>query len=91
MLGNAEIIHALEHKARSIGMCERYHAFGRLVEAGDAVEDRRLAGAIRADECGNVVARRDEGEIADRDKTAEAHGEVLQAQDRITVDQRHQP
>jgi hypothetical protein len=36
--------------------CQRHHAFGRLVEAGDAVEHRRLAGAIRADQRGDLAA-----------------------------------
>ncbi len=39
----------------------------RLVEAGDAVEHRGLAGAVRADQRGDVAAARVEGEIVDGD------------------------
>ena len=35
---------------------ERQPPFGRLVEAGDAVEDGGLAGAVRADQRGDVAA-----------------------------------
>ena len=35
---------------------ERKAPLGRLVEAGDAIEDRRLARAVRADQRGDVAA-----------------------------------
>ena len=35
---------------------EREPPFGRFVEAGDAVEDGGLAGAVRSDQRGNVAA-----------------------------------
>jgi hypothetical protein len=49
----------------------------RLVEAGDAVENGGLAGAIGADQCGDVGGARGEGEIAHGGQAAEAHGEVF--------------
>ena len=56
---------------------ERQAPFGRLVEAGDAVEDRRLAGAVRADQRGDVAAPDGEGEGVDGDEAAEPHGEIF--------------
>ena len=41
---------------------EREPPFGRLVEAGDAVEHRGLAGAVRPDQRGDVAAPDGEGE-----------------------------
>ena len=60
-------------------MRERDPALGRLVEAGDAVEHRRLAGAVRPDQRGDVAAADGEGEVVDGDQAAEAHGQVLDA------------
>ena len=69
---------------------QRDHALGRLVEAGDAVEDGGLAGAVRADDGGDVAAAGLEGEVGDRDEAAEAHGQVLDRQDRVG-EPAHQP
>ena len=63
--------------AEAAAVAQRDAALGRLVEAGDAVEDRGLAGAVRADEGGDVAAADVEGEIVDGDEAAEAHGQVL--------------
>jgi hypothetical protein len=52
-------------------------ADGGLVEAGDAVEDRGLAGAVGADDGGDLLRPADEGDVVDGDEAAEAHGEVL--------------
>src|SRR5262249_24463470 len=49
----------------------------RLVKAGDAVEHRRLAGAVGPDQRGDVAAPRAETEIVAGDEPAEAHAEVL--------------
>src|SRR4029450_2182950 len=48
-----------------------------LVEAGDAVEDRGLAGAVGADDGGDLLRPADEGDVVDGNEGAEAHGEVL--------------
>ena len=52
-------------------------AFGRLVEAGHAVEDGCLAGAIRADEGGDVTPSHGERQVVDRRQSAEAHRQML--------------
>ena len=56
---------------------QRQAPFGRLVEAGDAVEHRRLAGAVGADERGDVAAPDLEREVVDGDEAAEAHRQML--------------
>src|SRR5690606_39182191 len=58
---------------------------GRLVEAGDAVEDGGLACAIRPDQRGDVTAADIEGKVVDGDEAAEPHGEMLDAEHRIPV------
>ena len=63
---------------------------GRLVEAGDAVEDGRLAGAVGADERGDVAAADRERQVAHGDEAAEAHGQVLDDEQRI-AQPAHQP
>src|SRR5260370_1654578 len=63
-------------------MGERNAAFGRLVEAGDAVEHRRLAGAVRSDQRSEVATVCREGEMIDGDEAAESHGEMLDPQQR---------
>ena len=47
-------------------MPKREQAFGRFVEAGNAVEDGGLAGAIRTDQCGDIAA----AAVNDRSSTA---------------------
>ena len=51
----------------------------RLVEAGDAVEHRGLAGAVRADQRRDLALARLEGQIIDGEETAEAHRQMLDA------------
>ena len=55
-LGDAIVGQALEQKVAAVFVGEPHHAGGRLVEAGDAVEDGGLAGAVRADQRGDVAA-----------------------------------
>jgi hypothetical protein len=55
---------------------------GRSVEAGDAVEHRGLAGAIRADDGSDGAPRGGEGNLLHRGQAAEAHGQLLDCQDR---------
>src|SRR5689334_12952483 len=54
----------------------------RLVEAGEAVEHRRLAGAVRADDRGDVPLVGGEGEVVDRGEAAEPHREMLDLEER---------
>ena len=86
-LRDPKIVHPLEQKARAVLMRERDPAFGRLVEAGDAVEQGGLAGAIGADDGGDVARLGREAEIADGGETAEAHRQMLDREQRI----RHHP
>ncbi len=80
--GNFVALHPFQQKRRLAGrMVEGDHALGRLVEAGDAVEDRCLARAVRPDESGDLAAPGREGEIVDRDQPAKAHGQVVNLQD----------
>ncbi len=66
-------------------MPQRDPPFGRLVEAGDAVEDGGLARAVRADQRCDVAAAGLEGEVADGDEAAEAHGQMLDREDRVGI------
>src|SRR5262249_51595438 len=66
-----------------IAVVQRDPPFGGLVEAGDAVEDGGLAGAVGPDQRGDLPARRREAKVADGNEPAEAHGQVLDAQHRI--------
>ena len=65
-----------------VAVSQRDAAFGRLVEAGNAVEHGGLAGAVRADQRGDLARAGVERQGVDGDEAAEAHGEVLDAQDR---------
>src|SRR5207245_290246 len=51
------------------------------VEARQAVEERRLAGAVRADEADDLPFVHVEGDRLERDDAAEANGEVTNGQD----------
>ena len=54
---------------------------GRFVEAGDAVEHRGLAGAVRTDHRRDLAFARSEGNIVHGHEAAEAHGHVLDRED----------
>src|SRR5690606_19948444 len=58
-------------------------SLGRFVETGDAVEDGRLARSIRTDKGRYVASPYRKGEIAHSHQTAEAHGEVLDRENRV--------
>ncbi len=65
---------------------EQRHAVERdvaaiaLVEPRDAVEERGLAGAVRADQADDAPGRDIEGDPVKGDDAAETHGNVLHAQ-----------
>ena len=69
-------------------MRQRDPALGGLIEAGDAVEDGGLAGAVRADDGGDFAPPGGKRELVDGGEAAEAHGEMLDAQDFVAA---HQP
>ena len=56
---------------------------GNLQVLHDAVEDRRLAGAVRADDAVDGALADVQIEFVDREKTAEAHRQPLRRQDRF--------
>ncbi len=63
----------------------RDHALRRLVEAGDAVEHGRLAGAVRADQRGDLAAPGLEGQVVDGHEAAELHRQMLDRQDGVVL------
>src|SRR5690606_35118743 len=81
LLGDAEPFHLLE-EVDPVGMVQREAPRGRLVEAGEAVEDRGLAGAVRADDRGDLALVGGERKIRDGNEAAEAHDEVLDLEQR---------
>ncbi len=81
--GYLEVRHAFEQEFRTTVTGEAYHALGRLVETGDAIEHRRLAGAVRTDQRGDLAAPGLEGQIADGDQAAEFHRQVLDLKKRL--------
>src|SRR3546814_10990907 len=80
-LGDAETLHPLQQEVAVPGR-QRQPSDGRLVEAGEAVEQRRLAGAVGADDAGDLGRAGGEGDVVDGQQAAEAHGQVLDRQQR---------
>ena len=58
-------------------------ARGRDVEAGEAVEERGLAGAVGADQADDLAVVDGEVDVADGGETAEAHGDAAGLEDRL--------
>ena len=81
-LGDTELGQALEQERSAIRMGEEQSADGRFVEAGNAVEQRGLAGAVRSDQRGDIPGARGETEVADGEEAAEAHGQMFDREDR---------
>src|SRR5262245_3288858 len=69
---------------RGVAVLQRDAALGRLVETGDAIEHRGLAGAVWSDQRGDLATLGDERQVIDGDETAEAHGEMLDVQHGIS-------
>ena len=65
---------------------KRDPALAERVEARQAVEQRRLAGAVRADEADDVAARDRERDAVERDDAAEADRHVLDLEQRLGFD-----
>ena len=55
-------------------------AVGRRQERGDQLEQRALAGAVRADHREDLAVRDLEADVVDRDQAAEALGQMLDAE-----------
>ena len=76
-----EVRHAFQQELASVLAAHGDHARGRLVEAGDAVEHGRLAGAVGADQGGDLAALCRKVEIVDGNKAAKAHRKMLHLED----------
>ena len=83
VFGDPEVEETLEQELPAFVVNEAHHALGRLVEAGDAIEDGGLAGPVGANERGDVAAPRNERKVADGDKSTETHGQMVDDQDRV--------
>jgi len=75
--GDAKVRQALEQVFSAILVAHSDHAHGRLVETGDAIEHGGLAGAVRADQRGDLAALGLEREVVDGHQAAELHRQVL--------------
>src|SRR5690349_23637007 len=64
-------------------MGERHAALAWLVEAGNAIEDGGLAGAVRPDQRGDVAGLGGEGQVIHRHEATKAHRQMLDAQERL--------
>ena len=82
LLGDAKFLESLEQKRLAAGMCELQPPNAWLVEAGDAIEQRSLAGPVRADKRGDLPFCGIEAEVAYGGQPAETHGEVFHLEDR---------
>jgi len=60
---------------------EQDAATARLVEAGQAVEHRGLASAVRADQGDDLFFLDGQGHAVDRQQAAEAHAQIFDFQD----------
>ena len=76
LAGNLVAHHPLEQH-RPIAGLHGEPADRRLVKAGDAIEDRGLAGAIRPYDCRDLARAGGKRYIVDRQQPAETHGEML--------------
>ncbi len=55
--GDAELDDLVDAQAREVAAAERHVAVGRLVDAGDEIEDRGLARAVGPDEPAELILR----------------------------------
>ena len=63
---------------------EDHAARGRLVDAGEHVEERRLAGAVRPDQADDRALRHREVDVVDGDEAAELLAEPLGLEQRVS-------
>src|SRR5690606_32132984 len=67
----------------ALGAVEDHAAGGRLLAAGDDLDEGRLAGAVVAEERHHLAARNVEGDAAERFDGAEALGDVVEPEKRF--------
>ncbi len=76
-LGNAIVEQTLQQERPAVRVGEPHHADGRLVEPGDAIEHRSLAGTVGTDQRGDVAGAGPKRQVSHRDQTTEPHGQVV--------------
>ncbi len=79
--GDAEAVDLDRVHAGGIDTVQKDRAAGRLVDLREEVEDRRLAGAVRADDAGNLGRAHCDVEVVDCREAAEVDAEVLDLED----------
>src|SRR5262249_13674694 len=57
-------------------------ALGRVVDAAEAIEERGLAGAVRADQAQELALGEIEGDAVERDDAAKAHADIFDGKQR---------
>ena len=67
----------MRRQARDVVPLEADAAGCRLVDAADEIEDRRLAGAVRADDREDLALVDAEADAVDRLDAAEMHGQIF--------------
>ena len=80
--GDAEAGDLVRRAPAEVDAVELDRSRRRRVEPADEVEDRRLAGAVRADQREHLAARDVEGHAVDGADAAEADAEVLDREQR---------
>src|SRR5215475_9243008 len=71
----------MRRKIGNVFACQQDASAVWRVEAAHNVEERGLAGTVRANYCENLALLDREGDAVDCDETAEAYGEILHGQD----------
>jgi len=80
--GDATLAELRGRPACRVGAAERDAALGGLLESSEAVDERGLAGAIRADEAEHFVTLHREAHIRDRRQTLEADRKLVRGEHR---------
>ena len=80
VLVGVELVAALVHVADLDRLADAHGALVRFFLAEDHLEQRRLAGAVRADDADDAAGGQLEGEVVDQDVVAEGLGEVFRFQ-----------
>ena len=84
--GDAHAVDLVGGLALGIHAVEQDHAARRLVHVGDEIEHGRLAGAVRADEPGDLRAADDKRKVLHRMQAAKVDAEMVDVEDRDLVD-----
>src|SRR5437016_1764222 len=84
LAGDAELVDPLEQQDFAVDM-HRETTGARSVKAGQAIEDRRLAGPVWSDQSGDLARIGGEGKIGNRDEPAKAHRQMLDGEQRLTA------